>query len=89
MTTRISHWIDGNLTEGSSGRTGPVFNPATGDRTGEVDLAGPDEIKLAVASAAAAAKEWRLASLSQRAAVLFAFRELLLGRADELTAIVT
>ncbi|HSP76618.1 MAG TPA: CoA-acylating methylmalonate-semialdehyde dehydrogenase [Cryobacterium sp.] len=89
MTTRILHWVDGHLTEGTSGRTGPVFNPATGQQTGEVDLAGADEVKLAVASAAAAAKEWRMASLSQRAAVLFAFRELLHERADELAAIVT
>ena len=39
MTTRISHWIDGQLREGTSGRTSPVHNPATGQRTAEVDLA--------------------------------------------------
>jgi malonate-semialdehyde dehydrogenase (acetylating)/methylmalonate-semialdehyde dehydrogenase len=89
MTTRISHWIDGRPAAGSSGRTSPVFNPATGRQTAEVDLAGADDIKLAVASAAAAAKQWRSASLSKRAAVLFAFRELLNERSDELAAIVT
>jgi malonate-semialdehyde dehydrogenase (acetylating)/methylmalonate-semialdehyde dehydrogenase len=89
MTTRISHWIDGRPTAGTSGRTSPVFNPATGRQTAVVDLAGADDIKLAVASAAAAAKEWRAASLSKRAAVLFAFRELLHARSDELAAIVT
>ena len=37
----------------------------------------------------AAAREWRASSLSKRAAVLFAFRELLHTRTDELAAIVT
>jgi malonate-semialdehyde dehydrogenase (acetylating)/methylmalonate-semialdehyde dehydrogenase len=89
MTTRISHWIDGRPTPGTSGRTSPVFNPATGQQTAEVDLAGADDIKVAVASAAAAAEQWRSASLSKRSAVLFAFRELLHARSDELAAIIT
>src|SRR6478735_6966771 len=35
MTERIAHWIDGRRTPGTSGRTSPVFNPATGVRTAE------------------------------------------------------
>ena len=31
---RISHWIDGRLVAGTSGRQGPVFNPALGEQTG-------------------------------------------------------
>jgi malonate-semialdehyde dehydrogenase (acetylating)/methylmalonate-semialdehyde dehydrogenase len=89
MTSRISHWIDGAVTAGDSGRSGPVFNPATGEQTGEVDLASAVEVDRAVASAGAAAREWRASSLSRRAAVLFAFRELLHAHADELAAIVT
>jgi malonate-semialdehyde dehydrogenase (acetylating)/methylmalonate-semialdehyde dehydrogenase len=89
MTTRISHWIDGRLAPGTSGRTSPVFNPASGQQSAEVDLAGADDIKQAVASAAVAAKQWRSASLSKRAGVLFAFREQLHQRSDELAAIVT
>ncbi len=89
MSTRIPHWIDGQRTPGTSGRTSPVFNPATGEQTGEVELAGADDLKQAVASAATAAKQWRSASLSKRSGVLFAFRELLHARSDELAAIVT
>ena len=89
MTTRISHWIDGRITEGTSGRSGPVFNPATGRQTGEVDFASAAEVNAAVSSAHAAAKEWRASSLSRRAAVLFAFRELLSARTDELARIIT
>ena len=66
-----------------------MYNPATGDHTGDVELAGRDDIERAVASARAAAAEWRSSSLSQRAGVLFAFRQLLHDRADELAAIIT
>jgi malonate-semialdehyde dehydrogenase (acetylating)/methylmalonate-semialdehyde dehydrogenase len=89
MSQRITHWVDGRAVDGTSGRTAPVFNPATGQRTAEVDLASVQEVEAAVASAAAAAAEWRHASLSQRSAVLFAFRELLHQRTDELAAIIT
>jgi malonate-semialdehyde dehydrogenase (acetylating) / methylmalonate-semialdehyde dehydrogenase len=89
MTTRITHWIDGRESAGTSGRTAPVFNPATGEQTGEVDLATAAEVDAAVAKARAAAREWRASSLSRRSAVLFAFRELLHQRTDELAVIIT
>jgi len=89
MTTRISHWIDGALTPGTSGNLGPVYNPATGEQTGEVELASVAEVNTAVAKAKVAAGEWRHSSLSKRSAVLFAFRELLHAKTDELAQIVT
>ncbi|MGH8964631.1 MAG: CoA-acylating methylmalonate-semialdehyde dehydrogenase, partial [Actinomycetes bacterium] len=89
MTQRISHWIDGRVTSGTSGRVAPVYNPATGRQTGEVELAGAAETDTAVASARTAATAWRQASLSTRSAVLFRFRELLHERSDELAAIIT
>jgi malonate-semialdehyde dehydrogenase (acetylating)/methylmalonate-semialdehyde dehydrogenase len=89
MSTRISHWIDGKITPGTSGRSGPVYNPATGLQSGEVDFASRAEVDAAVASAKAAALEWRSASLSKRSGVLFAFRHLLHENADELSKILT
>jgi malonate-semialdehyde dehydrogenase (acetylating)/methylmalonate-semialdehyde dehydrogenase len=89
MTQRISHWIDGRKTPGTSGRTSPVYNPATGQHTGEVELASGSEVDGAVAKAVTAAGQWRHASLSQRAGVLFAFRQLLHERTADLAAIVT
>ncbi len=89
MTSPIHHWIDGAEVSGRSGRTGPVFNPATGEQTGAVDLAGAAEVAAAIDVAARAARDWRHASLSKRAAILFAFRELLHARMPELAAIVT
>ncbi|MCW2524896.1 MAG: methylmalonate-semialdehyde dehydrogenase, partial [Frankiales bacterium] len=89
MTSAISHWIDGAPTPGASGRTSPVHNPATGEITGLVQLASIQEVGLAVASAKQAGSQWRHASLSRRSAVLFAFRELLHARTDELARIIT
>ena len=89
MTTRISHWTDGSATPGTSGRSGPVFNPATGDQTGEVDFAGRAEIDQAVRSASEAAETWRSASRATRTGVRFRFRELLASALDELAAIIT
>src|SRR5215831_8134403 len=86
---RIPHWVDGAVHPGTSGRTGPVFNPATGKQTGEVDLASAEEVDRAVASAKQAAVGWRDASLSRRAAVLFAFRELLHEHASEVAEVIT
>jgi malonate-semialdehyde dehydrogenase (acetylating) / methylmalonate-semialdehyde dehydrogenase len=89
METRISHWIGGQSVAGTSGRTAPVFNPATGEQIRSVELASTAEVGAAVATAVAAGHEWRRSSLSRRAAVLFAFRGLLHARSDELAHIVT
>ena len=74
MAERITHWIDGKRVDGTSGRTGPVFNPATGLQTADVDFASEAEVHTAVAIAKTAAQEWRSASRSKRSGVLFAFR---------------
>ncbi|HEX5205313.1 CoA-acylating methylmalonate-semialdehyde dehydrogenase [Paractinoplanes rhizophilus] len=87
--TRIAHWIAGAERAGTSGRSGPVYNPATGEQTGEVDLASAEEVAAAVAVAKEAAQAWREASLSRRSAVLFKFRELLAERAGDLAAVIT
>ena len=86
---RISHWIGGKVVPGESGRTGPVFNPATGEQTHEVDFATTEEMDAAVAVAAEAFPAWRATSLSKRADIFFRIRELLEQRKPELARIVT
>jgi len=88
MSTRVPHWVDGAPLEGQ-GRTAPVTNPATGQVTGQVPLASAAEVSAVVGSARAAFPAWRDASLAKRTEVLFAFRELLNSRKDELAAIIT
>jgi malonate-semialdehyde dehydrogenase (acetylating)/methylmalonate-semialdehyde dehydrogenase len=89
MTNQIGHWIDGKARAGSSGRSAPVHNPATGERTSEVQLASAAEVDDAVRAALAAAGEWRRVSLSRRAGLLFAFRQLLDTHRRELAEAVT
>src|SRR5438477_1327053 len=74
---RISHWIDGQRVEGESGRSGPVFNPALGVQTGEVDFASAEEIDAAVQAATRAFEAWRSVSLSRRTELFFRIRKLL------------
>ena len=85
----IEHWIDGAQTRGASFRTGQVFDPATGEQQAEVLLAEQSDVDRAVASAAAAFEEWSQSSLSRRTGVLFAFRESLKWRAQEVAAAIT
>ncbi len=86
---RISHWIGGALVTGTSGRTGPVFDPATGRQAKEVDLASVDEVATAVAAAKAAFPAWRATSLSKRTEILFNIRNLVAERRKELAALLT
>src|SRR5438093_12916480 len=46
----VSHWIDGHLAPGRSGRVGPVGNPATGQQEAEVDFASTPEVDAAVSA---------------------------------------
>jgi malonate-semialdehyde dehydrogenase (acetylating)/methylmalonate-semialdehyde dehydrogenase len=85
----IQHWIAGTETSGSSTRTAPVFNPATGAQQAEVLLADKADVDAAVAAARDAFADWGQASLSRRTKVLFAFRELVNSNVDALAEIVS
>ena len=80
---RIGHYIGGKVVLGESGRSGPVFDPATGVQTHEVDLASTEEVDRAVQAAAEAFPAWRATSLAKRSEIMFGLRELVdLHRAD-------
>jgi malonate-semialdehyde dehydrogenase (acetylating) / methylmalonate-semialdehyde dehydrogenase len=87
--TRISHWIGGRRVAGGSGRSGVVFNPATGRQTGAVDFATAEEVDQAVQAAKQAAPEWRAFSLAKRAELFFNIRELVHERREEVAKILT
>ena len=86
---RISHWIGGQVVAGTSGKQGPVYNPATGEQTGSVDLASSAEVDAAVETAAGAFREWRASSLSQRTTILFGFRDLLDQHRNDIADLIT
>jgi malonate-semialdehyde dehydrogenase (acetylating)/methylmalonate-semialdehyde dehydrogenase len=86
---RISHWIDGQVVAGTSGRQGPVWNPATGEQQAAVDLASAAEVDAAVAVAKAAFPAWRATNLSRRAEVMFHMRELVDANRKEIATILS
>ena len=85
----------GQVTTGHAGsgqetqRRGEVYNPATGEVAGLVDLASAAEVDAAVAAASAAFETWRQASLANRASILFAFRELVKRESAALAALIS
>ncbi|HLM65184.1 MAG TPA: CoA-acylating methylmalonate-semialdehyde dehydrogenase [Acidimicrobiales bacterium] len=85
----IHHFVDGELVAGTSGRTGPVYDPTTGAVQATVDLATAAEVDAAVASAVEAFADWRASSLGTRAAVLFELRHLVHSRRHDLAALVS
>ncbi|WP_136609260.1 CoA-acylating methylmalonate-semialdehyde dehydrogenase [Sinomonas albida] len=90
MTVKtIPHFLNGEETNGVGSRTQPVFNPATGEQSGELRLADSSDLETAVANARKAAESWGDISLAKRTAVLFSFRELVAAHIDELAALIT
>ncbi|MDO5712382.1 MAG: CoA-acylating methylmalonate-semialdehyde dehydrogenase [Micrococcales bacterium] len=87
--TRITHLVGHTSWEGEAERTSEVFNPATGEVTGLLDLASKGVVDEVVARADVAAKEWGSKSLTKRVQVLFAFRELLNANKERIAAIIT
>jgi malonate-semialdehyde dehydrogenase (acetylating)/methylmalonate-semialdehyde dehydrogenase len=87
--TALQHWIDGRPTEGSPERLDPLHDPATGEQTGTVPIATELDVDAAVAAARSAFPGWRDTPLSQRARILFRYRELVERHTDELAALIT
>lgn len=89
MLNEIQHFIGGRLVGGCSRRSGPVFNPATGEQSGSVSFANSDDVRAAVAAARSAFPAWAETPPLRRARVLNAFLRILEQRIDELAAIIT
>ena len=81
---KITHLIDAKNSESTSGNAGPVFNPATGEQTGEVDLASIEEVDVAVESSRKAFQEWRNVSIARRVKLLHDFRYLVIQNDTEI-----
>jgi malonate-semialdehyde dehydrogenase (acetylating)/methylmalonate-semialdehyde dehydrogenase len=85
----VPHWIGGSFDAAAPARTGDVYNPATGHVQKRVAMATPADVDRAVAAAKAALPKWRDTSMTRRVQVLFAVREIINARKEELAAIVT
>ena len=86
---QVNHWINGARVAGTSGRSGPVYNPATGEVARSVDFASVEEVDAAVAAAKAAFPAWRSSSISRRTEIMFRIRNLVEQHREEIAAHLT
>lgn len=86
---QLDHHINGQFVAGQSGKSSPVFNPATGQEIGQVTLATTDEVEQAVQAAAAALPAWAATPPVRRARVMMRFLQLLNDNTDELASLIS
>ena len=86
---QINHLINGISVAATSGRTSPVFNPATGEKTAELGLASVDDVDTAVAAARTAFDSWRRVSIAARTKLMFRFRNLVEANVDAIARTLT
>jgi malonate-semialdehyde dehydrogenase (acetylating)/methylmalonate-semialdehyde dehydrogenase len=85
----VQHVIAGLQTAGESTRTSPIWNPATGEHQAQVLLAEAADVDAAVRAAHDAFATWGDVSLTRRARVMFAFRDLVNRHTDELARLIS
>jgi malonate-semialdehyde dehydrogenase (acetylating) / methylmalonate-semialdehyde dehydrogenase len=85
----LTHWIDGKNVHVDGARTGPVFDPATGRKTGEVAFADESTVDDAVRAALAAYQTWKDSPLTRRQNIMFGFRELVASHRLDLAKAVS
>jgi malonate-semialdehyde dehydrogenase (acetylating)/methylmalonate-semialdehyde dehydrogenase len=86
---KLTHFIAGNKTEGTSGRFADVYDPATGQVQKQVPLATAEEVDLAVKAASAAFPDWAAMPALRRARCMFRLKNLIEEHRDELAAFLT
>jgi malonate-semialdehyde dehydrogenase (acetylating) / methylmalonate-semialdehyde dehydrogenase len=89
MSKVIGHWVNGQEVSTDSKSTRAIYNPATGEKAGEVAMATANDVELAVAQAEKAFLDWRNTSVAKRTQIMFKFRELLEEKKSELAQIIT
>ncbi len=85
----ISNLVNGATVATKSGKSQPVYNPATGEQIDELGLSSVDEVNQAIAAAAEAAPAWAATPPLKRAALMFKFNELLGQRADDIARAIS
>jgi malonate-semialdehyde dehydrogenase (acetylating)/methylmalonate-semialdehyde dehydrogenase len=85
----LDNYVAGAWKPATSSDELPVTNPATGEVLARVPLSSAADLDAAVAAARAALPEWRAVSVIERARRLFALRDGLDARREELARSVT
>ncbi|HVW17459.1 MAG TPA: NAD-dependent succinate-semialdehyde dehydrogenase [Solirubrobacteraceae bacterium] len=86
---RVAMYIDGEWTEGTSGRSEPILDPATETTLGDVPLAAPADLDRALDAAARGFPTWRDTAVDERSSILHRAADLVRARADEIARTMT
>lgn len=89
MYSDVSLFIDGEWTAGTSGKSEPILNPATGKALARLAHAGTAELDRALAAADRGFRQWRAVSPFERYKVLRKAANLMRERADEIAQLMT
>ena len=82
-------YIDGTWTSAASGKTFASFNPANGEKIGEIPDGGALDAKAAIEAAARAFPSWSNATAYQRSSYLMRAWQLMLERKEDLARRMT
>lgn len=88
-STRVAMFIDGDWTDGSSGVSDPILDPATGQTIGRVPIAAPEDLERAAQAAARSFPVWRDTPVEQRADILHRAADLIRERRDRIARTMT
>lgn len=83
----LGHFIQGRIVS-KTARKQPVYNPATGETSKEVEIADAQTVNEAVQVAEQAFPAWRDTPVIKRARVMFKFKQLLEQNAEKICALI-
>jgi succinate-semialdehyde dehydrogenase/glutarate-semialdehyde dehydrogenase len=86
---RIQLLIDGEWTDGSSGVSEDIYNPATGQVLGTVPHAGPEDLDRALDAAQRGFRLWSAKTVDERGQILHRAAALIRERADHIARTMT
>jgi malonate-semialdehyde dehydrogenase (acetylating)/methylmalonate-semialdehyde dehydrogenase len=86
---KIGHYINGKYMAGTGARLGDVYNPATGEVSGQITMATATETEAAITAAQAAFPAWSAMPALRRARILFKFKALLDEHANDLAKAIS
>ncbi|MCR2807690.1 CoA-acylating methylmalonate-semialdehyde dehydrogenase [Paenibacillus sp. SCIV0701] len=85
----LNNLIGGQWVPSRSGKTEPVYNPATEEVLAHVPISSREELDEAVAAAKTAFHSWSRTPVPRRARVLFKYQQLLVEHWEELARLIT
>ena len=89
MSNIIGNYVGGSLVNPADGTLQDVFNPSTGEVSGQVRLSNATDLDDTVKVASAAALEWGATPALKRAQVMFRFKRLLEENADKIATTIS